>query len=289
VGDEETGRPPAQGHSVGLRAPRTGTGRSGVVPCAARTYGVASFYLDRPLNFAHRGACHEAPENTLAAFRLAMERGADGIEFDVQLSKDDEVVVIHDVTLETTTNGKGAVRDRTLADLKDLDAGSWFDPAFAGQRIPTLQEVIGAVGDRLLLNIELKAEGLGARGLATAVVRAVEANDLLDRVIISSFSPLAVWWSRLLNPRIPVGMLYSPDQPLFLRKLWLRHLVRPHALHPYHTTIDDATMRWAKKRGYRVHTWTVDDPVEMRRLIRQGVDIIITNRPDLLGQVLRAG
>ena len=101
-----------------------------------------SYYSDRPLNFAHRGASYEAPENTLAAFMLAAELGADGIELDVQLSKDGQVAVIHDFTLETTTNGHGPVGAKTLAELQELDAGSRFDPLFAGQQIPTLQEVI---------------------------------------------------------------------------------------------------------------------------------------------------
>jgi len=243
---------------------------------------------DRPLNFAHRGASHEAPENTLAAFLLAAELGADGIELDVQLSKDGQVVVLHDFVLETTTNGHGLVRDRTLADLKALDAGSWFDPAFADQRIPTLQEVMDAVGRRLLLNIELKTRGLSDEGLAAAVVRLVEENGLLDRVILSSFNPLAVWRVRRLNPWIPVGLLYAPDLPLPLRRPWLHRLIRPEALHPHHTLVDEEYGRWAKRQGYRLHVWTVDDPGEMWRLVRQGVEAIITNRPDLLRQVQMA-
>ncbi|NIV29434.1 MAG: glycerophosphodiester phosphodiesterase, partial [Anaerolineae bacterium] len=124
-----------------------------------------SFYLDRPLNFAHRGASHQAPENTLAAFLLASELGADGIELDVQLSRDGEIVVIHDFVLDTTTDGAGPVRERTLAELKELDAGHRFDSAYAGQEIPTLQEVIDAVGHRLLLNIELKTASWRDDGL----------------------------------------------------------------------------------------------------------------------------
>jgi glycerophosphoryl diester phosphodiesterase len=250
---------------------------------------VESYYRDRPLNFGHRGASYEAPENTLAAFVRAAELGADGIELDVQLSKDGQPVVIHDATLEATTDGQGRVQDRTLAELKELDAGRWFAPAFAGQRIPTLQEVFDAVGNRLLLNIELKTREWSGDGLTRAVVAAVRENDLSHRTIVSSFNPLAVWRSRRLEPKLPVGMLYSPGQPLPFRRLWLRRLVRPSALHPHHAALDDAAMRWARQRGYRIHTWTVDDPAEMRRLSRMGVDIIITNRPDLLRQVSQGG
>ena len=248
-----------------------------------------SFYLDRPLNFAHRGASHEAPENTLAAFLLAVELGADGIELAAQLSKDGQVVVIHDFDLETTTNGQGPVEDRTLADLRDLDAGSHYDPLFAGQRIPTLQEVIEAVGHQLLLNIELKTRDARDPRLAQAVVRIVEENHLLDRVLVSSFNPLALRQVRKSNPWIPLGLLYAPDMPFYLRRPWLRRLSQPEALHPHHTTVDDDYMRWAKAQGYRIHTWTVDDPGEMYQLMRRGVDIMITNRPELLGQVLARG
>jgi glycerophosphoryl diester phosphodiesterase len=247
-----------------------------------------SFYLDRPLNFAHRGASYEAPPNTLVAFLLAVELGADGIEFDAHLSKDGQVVVIHDFDVEATTDGQGLVRDKTLAELQELDAGSRFDPVFAGQRIPTLQEVIDAVGHRLLFNIELKTMGLGDDGLAAAVVRLVEENGLLDRVVVSSFNPLAVWRVKRLNPTIATGLLYCDDMPFYLRRPWLRLLVRPDALHPDYTLVDGEYMRWAKKQGYRVNVWTADDPGEMWRLRRQAVDIIITNRPDLLCEVLRA-
>ncbi len=245
-----------------------------------------SFYRDHPLNFAHRGASYEAPENTLAAFLLAVELGADGLELDVQLSKDGEVVVIHDLVLETTTDGQGPVRSRTLAQLRELDAGSSFDPIFAGQRIPTLQEVIEAVGGSALLNIELKTVGARDDGLAAAVVRLIEENHLLDRVVVSSFNPTAVRRVKRLNPWIPTGLLYSRDMPFFLRWPWLRHLLRPDALHPHHSMVDGEYVRWAKERGYRVHTWTVDDPGQMWQLVRAGVDLIITNRPDLLTRVL---
>ena len=245
-----------------------------------------SFYLDRPLNFAHKGASYEAPENTLAAFLLAAELGAEGIELDVQLSRDGEMVVIHNFTLEATTDGQGRVSDHTLAELKQLDAGSWFDPAFAGQRIPTLQEVVNAVGHQLLLNVEIKTARAADDGLAAAVVRLLEENYLLDRVVVSSFNPLAVWRVRRLNPWIATGLLYAPDLPFLLRRPWSRHMVRPDALHPYHTDVDAGYVQWARGKGYRIHTWTVDEPAEMERLAAVGTDLIITNRPDLLRQVL---
>ena len=248
---------------------------------------IAGSIAKHPLNYAHRGASHDAPANTLAAFHLAAELGADGIEFDVHLSKDGEAVVIHDFSLDGTTDGQGQVRDHTLAELRELDAGSWFDAAYAGQRIPTLQEVVDNVGHRLQFNIELKTKGLRDEGLAAEVVRIVEDNNLSGRVIISSFSPLLLRWVRKANPTIPLGLLYSTDQNLPLRKAWFRHLLHVEALHPHYSMVNSQYVGWARARGYRLHVWTADDPVVMRELIQLGVDIIITNRPDLLGQILQ--
>ena len=241
---------------------------------------------ERPLNYAHRGASHEAPANTLAAFNLAAELGADGIELDVHLSKDGEAVVIHDFRLDATTDGRGQVRDHSLAQLRDLDAGSWFDAAFAGQRIPTLQEVVDVVGHRLLMNIELKTKGLRAEGLVAEVVRIVEDNNLSDRVVISSFNPIALRRVRRANPNLSLGLLYSSDQTVILRKAWPRHLVQVEALHPHYSLVTSKYVRWAREKGYRLHVWTADDPVVMQSLIQHRVDIIITNRPDLLGELL---
>jgi glycerophosphoryl diester phosphodiesterase len=247
---------------------------------------MGGFEQGRTLNFGHRGASRAAPANTLAAFERAAELGADGIELDVHLSRDSELVVIHDFSLEGTTDGRGLVRDRTLAELKELDAGGWFSPAFAGERIPTLQEVVEAVGRRLLLNIELKCREGGEDGLASAVVGLIERNGLLGRVIVSSFNRQAIRRVREMDPRVLIGALYEIDPFVTLRP-WPRELARPEALHPYHRMLSRVYVRWAKGRGYRIHTWTVDDPGRMRQLVEWGVEIIITNRPDVLRQVLR--
>ncbi len=243
-------------------------------------------YHSRPLNFAHRGASHDAPQNTLAAFRLALETGADGVELDVQVCRDGEVVVIHDFTVDATTDGQGRVKDKPLAELKELDAGSWFDARFAGQRIPTLQEVMVEVGPQLLLNIELKTKGLDSASLAAEVVRLIEDHNLGHRAIVSSFNPLALRQVKRLNPRINTGLLYFFDLPGHLARSLLIFLGHPDALHPEKGLITRKYVAWAKARGYRVNAWTVDEPAEMERLIALGVDGIITNRPDVLNEVL---
>lgn len=240
----------------------------------------------RPLNLAHRGASAYAPANTLAAFRLAEELGADGVELDVHLSADGAIVVIHDFTVDRTTDGSGRVRDMTLGELKRLDAGAWFDARFAGQRIPTLDEVVEALGGGMWLNIELKTFSPRDQGLERAVVKLVQRRGIRRRVILSSFSPLALWRVRRLDPSLATGLLYDATLPLPLWRLWLRPLGRPAALHPHHRLVDARYIAWARAGGYRVHTWTVDDPAEMRRLIRLGVDGIITNRPDVLRETI---
>ncbi|MDY7040456.1 MAG: glycerophosphodiester phosphodiesterase family protein, partial [Chloroflexota bacterium] len=220
-------------------------------------------YARRALNFAHRGASAQAPPNTLSAFRLAAELKADGVELDVQLSRDGEAVVIHDFMVDATTNGSGPVAEKTLAELQALDAGSWFDAAFAGEHIPALQEVMDAVGHRLLLNIEIKLPfTLANAGLEAEVVRLIEDNELLDRVIVSSFHPLALRRVKSLNRRIPTGLLYAHDLPIYLRRAWLAPLAPHEARHPDFTMVTPAYVQAMKARGYRINVWTVDDPGE---------------------------
>lgn len=244
------------------------------------------FYTRRPLNLAHRGASRHAPQNTLAAFIRAAELGADGVELDVHLSADGVPVVIHDFNLEATTNGTGAVRSKTLAQLKELDAGSKFDPAFAGEQIPTLAEVFEAIGQRLLINIELKSASLRDNSLTQAVAAVVKKYGMEKRVIFSSFNPLALCSIKQLMPHVPAGLLYAPDMPIYLRRAWLAPLCPHEARHPHHSLLTPHSVRALRARGYYINTWTADEPDELRRLIALDVDAIITNRPDVLKQVL---
>jgi glycerophosphoryl diester phosphodiesterase len=241
---------------------------------------------EHALNIAHRGASAAAPANTLAAFQKAAELGADGVEFDVHLSADGVPVVIHDFTVDATTDGNGRVADLTLAQLKQLDAGAIFDPSFAGEPIPTLEEVLEALGTRLLFNIELKTTSLGDNGLEKAVIAQVERHGLGDDVLLSSFNPFSLQRAKRIAPHIAVGLLYSAGLPMPLRRAWLAFLAPHEARHPKHTMVDASYMAWARRRGYRVNTWTVNDPDEMRRLIGLGVDGIVTDVPDVLRSAL---
>jgi glycerophosphoryl diester phosphodiesterase len=244
-------------------------------------------YAYRPLNFGHRGAPKAAPENTLASFQKAREMGADGVELDVMLCADGEVVAMHDFVVERTTDGHGRVRDLTLAQLKALDAGAWFGPQFAGERVPTLREVAAWAADHMLLNIELKSVSIRADGLEEKVIAIVREYGLEHRVVLSSFNPLALRRVKKIAPTLHTGLLYAGHLPIYLRRAWLRPLVRPNALHPQYEMVTDAYLWWARRKGYRVNVWTPDQTLDMQRLIDQKMDMIITNRPDALAMMLK--
>lgn len=227
---------------------------------------------------AHRGASAEAPENTLAAFRLARAQGADGVELDVMRCGSGEVVVFHDDDLARL--GGGSARDRVrrmaYAELAARDVG-------AGERIPLLDTVLAELSAPMLVNIELKAApGFGARlagqGLAREVAGLVRRHAAQGRVLVSSFDPLELVRFRKVAPEIPVGLLFSADASRPWRRAWAS-LVQPLALHPEAQLVDAIALQEWRARGYAVCAWTVDDPAEVRCLAALGVDAIITNRP----------
>lgn len=252
--------------------------------------------MNMPLILAHRGASAYAPENTIAAFRLAHELGADGIELDVQLTRDKIAVVIHDDTVARTTNGKGRVCDLTVAEIARLDAGTWKTEDYRGESVPTLAQVFDELSDWLrpvgrmrpcLINVELKTEYFFTDGLEQNVLNVIARYGLQDRILLSSFSPLSLHRARRINRELPRGLLYDSTMPLHLRKAWLRFWADPQAMHPEVTMIDAAYMQWARQKKLQVNTWTVDDPAEARRLAELGTHAIITNKPDVIRDALQ--
>ena len=227
-----------------------------------------------------------APENTLAAFQAAAEMGADAIELDARLSADGAVVVHHDLTLDRTTNGTGSVSARSLADLKALDAGAKFAPRFAGERIPSLDEVLEALGRRVLINIELKNYENVFDRLAEAVVRIVRRYGLERRVLLSSFNPFALWKARRLAPDVPRGLLVWPGQKGWMQAA-LRRLTAFEAYHPQDSMADRITIADQHAQGRRVNVWTVNDIDRMRELLLLGCDGLITDVPDAARQAVR--
>ncbi len=235
---------------------------------------------------AHRGASELYPENTLAAFRAAIEAGADSIELDVILSEDGTVVVIHDDSVDRTTDGSGEVADLTLAELKALDAGSWFGPDHAGERIPTLQEAMDLAKNRIRLDIELKGTSLTPTPLEGAVAELIETNQMEGQVVVSSFNPFALFYFRRANSKISTALLYHDELAVYLRNRWFAPLAHPDGMRPGRLMVTEEHVRKLKDRGHRVVTWTVNDPDEMRRMLELGVDGIITDRPDVLRSIV---
>jgi glycerophosphoryl diester phosphodiesterase len=214
---------------------------------------------------------------------LALEQGADGVELDVTLSADGVPVVIHDDTLDRTTTGKGPVSRLTLAALKTLEAGypAKFGKQFAAQRIPTLAEVFEACGDQPVINVELKRDRSPGRQLARRVVDLIHARGRQGRVIISSFQLSSLGRVKALDAKLPVALLYM--LPVFGPRLATCLAWRlPHeAHHPAARGLTAADIAWCHQQGLRVNAWTLDDKPRLRRLALDGVDGLITNRPDL--------
>ncbi len=241
--------------------------------------------LPRPVIFGHRGACAHAPENTIASFELALAQGADAIELDAKLSADGHVVVHHDPTVDRTTNGKGKVKDLTLTELKNLDAGSFFSEKFRGEKIPTLEEVFEAVGKRTFINVELTNYKTPRDQLVEAVCMLVKKHQMQKRVIFSSFFASNLTKARSYLPDVPRGLLALDG----ILGAWARSFGfvfgKYQALHPYLTDMTQQEVARVHRLNRRVHVWTVNREEDMRRLFSWGADGIFTDDPRLALQV----
>jgi glycerophosphoryl diester phosphodiesterase len=236
--------------------------------------------MRRPQIFAHRGAKLVAPENTLPAFQKALEMGVDGIELDVHTSKDGQLVVIHDFSVDKTTNGHGRVEGFTAAELARLDAGSHFHPAFAGVGVPTLAQVLELVGEHCRVNVEIKCEEDDGGDEVELLAALIHQRQLYEQVIVSSFNPITLIKLRWVDPKIQLGLLYFQELPPHLRQAWFTPILQPQALHPYHGLVTANLVAWARRQGCAVNTWTVNEVAEARRLADLGVDVIMTDAPD---------
>ena len=236
--------------------------------------------LPRPTIFAHRGASAYAPENTLVAFELAVLQKADAIELDVKLTSDDQVVVIHDQTVDRTTNGTGRVKELPLAALHELDAGSYCDATYEGESIPTLSQVFEAVGKKIFINIELTNYSSPSDSLPEKVAELTKVHGMADNVLFSSFHPQVLRRVHRLLPTVPIGFLTHPGLSRVLARTWfVRSLVNYQALHPEVRDASQELINKLHQDGYRVHVYTVNQVEEMKRLFSYGVDGIFTDDP----------
>ena len=230
------------------------------------------------LIIAHRGASGHAPENTLASFRRAVALGATFIETDLHLSRDARFVAIHDDTVNRTTNGQGTVRDMTLAELRRLDAGTWFGSEFSGERIPTLEEILEfAKKNDVVFYLELKASG--AWGGEHVLIGALRESGEIARTVVISFDASLLAAARRIEPTLMTGLLYDGqiDNPLDKAvEVGARQLAVKGDL------VTPGLLSEARRRDLQVVCWTVNQPAHMRLLMAAGVDGIMSDYPERL-------
>lgn len=256
-------------------------------------YYLPSLYNDDGDNFiiiAHRGASAYYPENTMAAFKAAVEMGAEMLELDVMMSQDGVPVVFHDTRLSRRSNGKGYLPNHTLAELKKLDAGSWFDPRFSDQKIPTLEEALAFAAGKIAVNIEIKSQAVSGSligGVEKKSLDLVRKYGMENYVLFSSFNYEAVRSFKKLNPTIPVALLYDFRQS---NEKLPHQIIREHKADAFNCSQRQLTKKWIEDlREHKIPSfiYTVDSESKMRKLVAAGVTGIFTNKPDVLARVVK--
>jgi len=239
----------------------------------------------QPFIFAHRGDSAHAPENTLAAFELALAQKADGIELDVKLSSDGHVIVIHDSTVDRTTGAHGRVKDMSLADLRSLYAGSFFSQNFSSEKIPTLEEVFEAVGKRIFINVELTNYNSPRDHLVESVCMLVKKFSLQKHVMFSSFFASNLSKAGSYLPDVPRGLLALNGIPGAWARSFGYYFGKYQALHPNLKDVNPQQVGRVHRLKGRIHVWTVNKAEDMRQLFHWGVDAVFTDDPQLAMQV----
>ncbi|MBL8049815.1 MAG: hypothetical protein JNM46_01210 [Anaerolineales bacterium] len=236
-------------------------------------------HFPSPIILAHRGDLAHAPENTIPSFSQAIQKGADGVELDAKLTADGHVIVIHDATVDRTTNGKGKVASFGLDEIRKLDAGTWFDSKFSGTQVPLLEEVFETVGKDKLINIELTNYSTPKDGLTRKVCELIKKHNNQEQIIFSSFFASNLKIAMQILPEVPRGLLAMPG----LIGLWARSFGfmfgEYQALHPHISNASKEQIQRAHRLKRRVHVWTANTPEEITRLRDWGVDGIFTDDP----------
>jgi glycerophosphoryl diester phosphodiesterase len=241
---------------------------------------------------AHRGGANLAPENTLAAFKNAIQLGVDMIEIDIEQTSDSVVVVIHDRTINRTTTGSGAVDSLTYDEIRALDAGSWFDSRYKDERIPTLDEAMELIAGKVVLLIEIKSGGERYPGIEQRTIESIQKYNAKSWVIVQSFNLKAVERIEAMDPEVKTYYLLGRNFTEYF-DMHFTEEKQPEdkafsfdGLAVHHSQLTDENIPIMQNYGLDVFTWTVDEPEEMQRLIDAGVDGIITDAPDVLLQVV---
>lgn len=233
-----------------------------------------------PRIIAHRGNSSEAPENTLAAVKSALELNVDAIEIDLHLSKDNQLIVMHDDAVDRTTNGTGKIREMTVEELKKFDAGNWKGEAFKGEPIPTFREVLEIVKGRTRLFVEMKVPGA-----EEVLLQDLRDFDMLDDVVIISFYPEVCARLSELAPDLPCAVLTAVST--FEEFVEVAKRAKTKALDLYHARLDRDAAEKLLDRGYVLWAWTIDDEENMKRAVELGITGITTNKPKLAIELFR--
>ena len=242
-----------------------------------------------PYIFAHRGCSKAAPENTLAAFEEALNQKIPGVEFDIHLCKSGELVVTHDDNLKRVTGFDGLVEDQSYVEMKKLDAGSWMDSRFTGEKLPLLEDVFDLLGDKVYYDIEIKSRATKDVGLEKKLAALIAKRGLEERCIVSSFNPFPIKFFKKSAPNIPTAIIYCNDDelPFYLRHGEGKWIASADILKPDHKKINKASMFLNHTVGRRpVLPWTIDDPEMAVKLIKLGVQGIISNDPATIIEAL---
>ncbi len=240
---------------------------------------------------AHRGANRCAPQNTIPAFKKAIEMGSDGFETDIHISLDEVPVICHNDTIDETSTGKGAIKSLKLDELKKYDFGSYFDESFSGTAIPTLEEFLPLCKNLKMLNLELKGGNDTERRelLVKKTLELVKKYYLEDILIVSCFDPETLRCVKKIDPNCKTGFLFSENS---LKEYGITDPIELMtelgctAAHPQVNCVTKDFVKRAKEIGLQINVWTVDEPSDMRNLIEKGVDSLITDMPDRAFEVL---
>ena len=243
---------------------------------------------------SHRGANKQAPQNTIPAFQKSLEIGVDGFETDVHLTKDGVPVICHNYTIDETSDGKGEIASMTLEELRAHDFGSYFSPQFQGVTLPTVEEFLTLCenADISVMNIELKTPLNGETGLVEKTITACKAHGLFDKLLISSFSHELLIEAKKIDPNCKTAFLYSPDRKIAWQKMIFNYVgfakeLGVEYLHPHYSFVNKHFVEKLHQNGIGVNVWTVDSPDLVNRMLKCGVDGIITNVPDQVNALVK--
>lgn len=241
---------------------------------------------------AHRGANKVAPQNTMPAFEAAIEIGIDGFETDVHLTADGHPVICHNYEIDETSNGKGTITQMTLEEFRSYDFGSYYDEKFKDTKAPTLEEFLTLCekADIDVMNIEIKPSKENDMTIVKKTIEAVKAHGLFDKLLVSSFSAKMLLESKKIDRKCKTAFLYSPKDKIVMKILFsaarFAKALGVSALHPHYTLVTDKYVIKAHELGIKVNPWTVNKEKDIRRMIKFGVDGIITDYPELVNKII---